>query len=336
MLFILFFLIATLNPIIPPRAIFQARNTIDGSVTNTQNRPVINARVYLQNDAYSEVAATYTDGSGRFIFRNIGSGIYYVMVEAIDGSFERQSQRLDAVAVNGRASGRGGEMFRVDFVVRLRNAEKPPKVETKLGAVFYQDVPEAARKEYQAALRNLEKDDFEKAALSLKQAINLFPDYYEALDRLGSEYVRRRDFNAALPLLGHAVEINKDSWSSYYYLGVARIELKQADEAVEALRKAVDLNPNSINANMRLGMILATNRATYAEAIKAFEKVSELAGTQLPDAYLYLAKLHSELKDYNEAANALEAYLKLIPASQNGQREQYRKVIEQLRHKAKS
>src|SRR5262245_58858121 len=111
MLLILFYLIATFNPTLSPGAILQARNTIDGSVTNTQNRPVINARVYLQNDAYSEIQATYTDGSGRFTFRDVRSGIYNVVVEAIDGSFERQSQRIDAVAFNGRASGRGGEIF---------------------------------------------------------------------------------------------------------------------------------------------------------------------------------------------------------------------------------
>jgi cytochrome c-type biogenesis protein CcmH/NrfG len=333
---ILFFIIAALQPLSSTGAILQARNTIDGSVTNSNNRPVINARVYLQNDAYSEVAATYTDGSGRFVFRNIGSGIYNVVVEAIDGTFERQSQRLDAVAVNGRGSGRGGEMFRVDFVVRPRRDDNPPKVETRPNSVFYQEVPEAAKQEYLAAVRSLEQNDFDKAAIALKQAIRLFPDYYDALDRLGSEYVRRRDFNTALPHLEQAIAVNKDAWSSYYYLGVARLELKQVNEAVEALRKAVDLNPNSINANMRLGMILATNKATYDEAIKAFRKVAELAGKQLPDAYLYLAKLYSEQKSYTEAAEALETYTKFIPASQPEQREQYRKVIEQLRHKAKS
>jgi tetratricopeptide (TPR) repeat protein len=336
MFFVLFFIIAALQPLGFAGAILQARNTIDGRVIDTNNHPIVNGRIYLQNDAYSEVAATYTDGSGRFTFRNLGSGIYNIVVEAIDGSFERQSQRLDAVAANGRASGRGGEIFRIDFVVRSRKNAPPAKVDTIAESVFSQEVPESAKKEYLAAIKSLEGNDFNRAAVALKQALSLFPDYYDALDLLGTEYVRRRDFNSALPLLEHAIEINKSGWSSYYYLGVARIELKQPDEAVLALRKAVDLHPQSINANMRLGMILATNKATYEEAIKSFKKVSELAGKQLPDAYLYLAKLYSEQKQYSEAADALEAYTKLIPSSQNEQREQYRKVIEQLRHKAKS
>jgi uncharacterized protein HemY len=336
MAFILFFIFAALNPLFSTNTGFQARNTIDGRVTTSNNQPVINARVYLQNDAYSEIAATYTDGSGRFIFRNQGSGIYNIVVEAVDGSFERQTQRLDAVAANGRATGRGGEMFRVDFVVQPRRSGQPPKRETRAAQVFYQDVPEAAKREYLTAVQSLEKDSFEKAEVALKQAITLFPDYYDALDRLGSEYVRRRSFSLGLPLLEQAIKVNRNGWSSYYYLGVARIELKQPEGAVEALRKAVDLQPDSINANMRLGIILATNKAFYDEAIRAFKKVSELAGKQLPDAYLYLARLYSEQQHYGEAADALEAYTKLIPPSQNEQREQYRKVIEQLRHKAKS
>ena len=170
--------------------------------------------------------------------------------------------------------------------------------------------------------------------MSLKQALDLFPDYYDALEKLGTEYVKRHDSASAVPVLEHAVEVNKNGWPSFYYLGVARLEMKQADDAVKALRRAVEINPNSVNANMRLGMILATNTDTREEAIKSFKKVTELAGKQVPDSYLRLAKLSSDMKQYREAADALEANMKLIPSSEAQQREQYKKLIEQLRHKA--
>ncbi len=320
-------------------AIAQARNTIDGQVMTPERRPIVNARVFLQNDAYSEIATVYTDGSGRFTFRGVASGTYNILVDPTDGMYERQSQRIEAVAINGRSGGRGGEIFRTDFILkprRLPGDEKSGATARSSEAVFYQEVPEAARRAYAAGIKSIEENDADRGIESLKQALELFPDYYDALEQLGSEYVRRHDFNSAVPILEHATEINKNAWPSYYYLGVARVELKQADEGVKALRRAIEINPNSINANMRLGMILVNNKETYAEALKSFEKVAALAGKQVPDAYLYLAKLYAEKERYKEAVSALETYIKLNPEAETQLRERYKKVLDQMRQKARS
>jgi Flp pilus assembly protein TadD len=319
-----------------PSVAVQVRNAIDGQVMTSDRRPVVSARVFLQNDSYSDIASTYTDGSGRFTFRGVASGTYNVVVEPTDGVLERQSQRVEAQAINVRG-GRGGEIFRVDIVLKpKKNLGKggDPSEAGSGNTVFYQEVPEVAKKEFVIALKSLEQNNSDQGIVSLKNALELFPDYYDALERLGSEYVKRRDFNSALPVLEHAVEVNKNGWSSFYYLGVAHMEMKRPEEGVKALQRAVEINPNSINANMRLGIVLATNKDRHAEAIKSFRKVTELAGKQVPDAYLYLAKIYSEQKHYREAADALESYLKLIPQSESQQREQYKKIIEQLRQKA--
>lgn len=311
----------------------QARNTIEGRVLTSDGRPLVNARVVLQNDGYSEVGQVYADGSGRFVFRNIASGTYNVVADSIDGAYERQSQRIEAVAINTRL-GRGGELFRVDFALRPKKggtADTSSNVVGSTGSVFYQEVPESAKKEFINGVKNIEKDNFEGAVASLKQAIELFPDYFDALDRLGSEYVKHRNYDSAMPLLEHAVEVNKDGWTSFYYLGVAQVESKHLSEGIQSLRRAIDLNPNSVNANMRLGMALSKNEKTYNEAIQAFKKVMQLAGKQVPDAYFFLAQIYANQKHYKEAADSLEEYLKFIPASDTQQRDQYKKLIEQLR-----
>lgn len=336
MLSALFVAIAVVAQLFPASAALQARNTIDGMVMTADRRPVVNARVFLQNDSYSELQTVYTDGSGRFTFRGLSSATYNVVVESSDGLLERQSQRVEAQAYNGRATGAGGEVFRVEFVMKPRRniGKDPAAAGTVPAVVFSQQVPENAKTEYAGALKSFESNDADQGIVSLKQAIAIFPDYYDALDRLGTEYVKRRDFSSASTVLAHAVEINKNNWGSFYYLGVAYLETKQYEEGVKALRRALELNPNSVNANMRLGMILATNKDMHAEAIKSFKKVTELAGKQVPDSYLYLAKLCSEEKQYGEAAESLEAYVKLIPPSESQQRDQYKKVIEQLKQKA--
>lgn len=310
----------------------QVRNTIEGRVLTTEGRPLVNARVVLQNDSYSEVNQVYADGSGRFVFKNLPSGTYNVVADSIDGAYERQSQRVEADAINTRL-GRGGEFFRIEFALKLKKGATPDTntPAAPAASVFVQDVPEAAKKEFALGVKSIEKDNFEGAVASMKQALELFPDYYEALDRLGSEYVKRRNYDQAMPLLEHAIEVNKDGWTSYYYLGVAQIESKKLPDGIQSLRRALDLNPNSVNANMRLGMALSKNEKTYDEAIQSFKKVMQLAGKQVPDVHFFLAQIYANQKHYKEAADSLEEYLKFIPASDTQQRDQYKKLIEQLR-----
>jgi tetratricopeptide (TPR) repeat protein len=319
----------------------QAGSTIEGRVTGPNHQSLANVRVTLQTDTYAEREMVYTDGSGRFRFRGVPAGVFYVVVESLDGSYEKQSRQVDINPANIRrdSSGRltGGEYFYEDFSL------KPRRLDGGLGmapgkpaAVFAQQVPEPARREYEAALKNFDSNKAAEGMAALKHAVELFPDYYDALDRLGGEYVRQHDAAAAVPVLEHATQVNKDGWTSFYYLGVAQIEANRREEGLRSLRRAVELNPNSVNASMRLGVELAKDPQAQAEAIEAMKRVAQLAGKQVPDCYFYLAKLYNQGGQYKESADALENYLKLNPKVDSAQREQYKKVIETLRRKAQS
>src|SRR5215813_1961712 len=205
----------------------QNRNTIEGRVVTGDHQPLSDVRVFLKNDSYSEIGSGYTDGSGRFRFVNLVSGVYYVEVEPGALNFERQSQRIEAVAFTRRASG-AGEVFRVDFVLKPRGPDKglgKDGPSTEKSVMFYQPVPDAARKEYASALKSLEKDNFKEAEAALNRAIALYADYYEALELLGTEYVKRKEYGPAVPILTRAVAVNKDGWRAFYSLGIAEDEL---------------------------------------------------------------------------------------------------------------
>jgi len=307
----------------------QNRNTIEGRVQTSDHHPISEVRVFLKNDSYSEIATTYTDGSGRFRFLNLMSGVYYIQIEPGALNFERQSQRVEAVAFTQRQSG-GGEVFRVDFVVKPK--ETPGKYADK-AVLFVQPVPDEARKEYANALKSLDKDDFARAVASLSRAIEIYPDYYDALELIGTEYVKRQQYKPAVPLLSHAVEVNKDGWRAFYSLGVAEYELGQRDAALKSLSRAVELNPASPNAVMRLGIALAPDPSTRAEAIQAFEKAVDLAKDRAPTAYFYLGGLYAMANQYRKAADAFETFLRVYP--QAGERDKIRRLIDEYRRKAK-
>src|ERR1700693_645091 len=145
----------------------QARNTIEGRVTNSGNRPLSNIRIFLQDDGYSQVATAYSDASGHFRFSNLSTGTYYVQVEPMESDYERQSQRVEVRPFNERRGG-GGEVFRVDIVlVPRKGANNTSSIERAKGVLFYQQVPEAARKEFDRGVKSLGNDSFENAAKSL-------------------------------------------------------------------------------------------------------------------------------------------------------------------------
>jgi cytochrome c-type biogenesis protein CcmH/NrfG len=327
----------------------QARNTIEGRVTgNDTNRGIENIRVFLLNDGYSQVGSAYTDPSGRYQFKNVSSGNYYVQVETSGTDYERQTQRVEINPISLRGGG-GAEFFHIDFVLRPRKTTAQrtsgSSTATAKGVTFYQDVPDAARAEYQRGVKALQKDNFGEAVNALKKAVEIFPDYYDAMEALGSSYVRHKDYQAALPLLKHAVEINKNGWAGFYALGVTLVELDQRNDGLKALRRAVELNPDSPNASMRLGYELANEeqhhtqvneraqaQAEATEAIRLLKNAARLAGKSEPRVYVILAHLYSKYQQYAEAADALEAYLRADP--QSDQRDQIKEKIEQLKRKA--
>src|SRR5262249_20604900 len=148
-----------------------------------------------------------------------------------------QTHDLQAVRVRGT----GSEPYPIEFILKLKKGKEGP---TKSGTVFAQPTPEAARAEYERGLSGLKNNKPEPAIAALKKAIEIFPDYYDALELLGTEYVKRGEFDLALPILTHAVDVNRRAPKSLYALGVAYLKLNRFAESVELLQKAAEQDSN--------------------------------------------------------------------------------------------
>jgi tetratricopeptide (TPR) repeat protein len=314
----------------------QGRNVIEGTVT-ARERPLSDVRVFLKNDGYGQMAQTYTDGSGRFRFGGLAAGNYYVEVDPAGTDYERQMQRVEARPFSARGAG-AAEVFRVTFQLVPRKSDKDEAALAARGkgTVFYQQVPKPAELELEQAIRSFKEDAFDTGAASLKRALEIFPDYYDALVLLGTAYVNRNEFEEAVPLLKRAVEVNKGGWLAFYSLGVALLKLNQLAEGTGALRSAVALNPHSVEAALDLGKALAKDAATEAEAIEVLERAARERNKAAREAYFVLASLYGRRNRYRESADALEAYMKSFGPKEipPEQLESYKKAIERLRQKA--
>lgn len=321
--------------IIAAAAVAQAQNnSISGMVFDARSRqPVSDLYVELLDRLGFTLARTRITGSGRFVFSGMRAGEYQIKVLTFGTNYEDAVHDVRLVSLplgNGRYS---SDIAYVDIYLKLDPRKTNVGGGTAPGVVFAQEVPDEARKLYKKGVKLLD-DKKDEGLNSLKQAIELFPTYYDALDRLGTEYVLRNQYQEAAAYLIKAIDVNKRSYSSFYALGVAGYNLKNLPAAIEALREATNINPQSINAQIFYGMVLRID-SQYEIAEKALLKAKSLAEKNSPVAEIHwqLALLYQKTERYKEAADELERYLKIEPKAPNA--EQIKKLIADLRAKSK-
>src|SRR6185295_12825971 len=174
-------------------------NSISGHVSNDQHMPLADLRVELLNEVDSVIRTVKTDGSGLFVFRKLSDGTFQVRVQTSGTNYVSQTKRVELA----RPHGFGATSEELDFV--LMTAKGNTGSAAKPGVVFVQEVPEAARKQYQKGSELLEKSNKRQEAFAaLKSAIDIFPQYFDALEMLGTEQVKDAQYEAAIPLLTKA------------------------------------------------------------------------------------------------------------------------------------
>ena len=321
-----------LNIALPQQA---RRNSITGHIFGESRRPLADVFIELLDDLGVTVNRTRTNASGRYEFTGLAEGRFRVRVLPYGTVYAEQVQEVIISNVSARGGGTGSEIQQKDFYLRLR-PEFSAGPFTSPGTVFVQEVPEAAKKLYEKGVGELrakkEKEGFE----SLRQALAAFPDYFLALDRLGTEYAVRGNtnpayFEAARVLLTKAVGVNPGSFSSTFGLGFAQYHLRMTDGAVENFQRAVKLYDKSVNGHLWLGVALKKlGKLSQAEA--SLTRANKLGNGKVAEVHLRLAEIYSEQKRYKEAADELELFLKNQQDARDA--EKIRQLITQLREKA--
>jgi tetratricopeptide (TPR) repeat protein len=285
-------------------------NRIEGIVWDPNGRPVRDLYVELQNENYFAVSRARTDSAGRFSFSGVSFGRYNVKVLTSGTSYLEYTESVDLVNVLRGA----GDAVYLDVYLKFDKR----KVNSNLGeiteVIFVQDVPEEARKLYRKGAKDLhEKGDV--GFIELEESLKVFPGYFDALSLIGREYVARKEYQKSLAYLIRAIDVNQRSFSSFYALGYACYQLDHRPEALEAARGATLLQPNSVNAQLLYGTLLRLDRS-YEKAEKALLVARKLSkDNPVAEVHWQLALLYNKLGRNQEAADELEAYLKIRPAA---------------------
>jgi tetratricopeptide (TPR) repeat protein len=305
---------------------FQSTFTLIGSVRDQKGLTVSGVRVSIVDENFQPIYTAFVDGSGRFTVKGVKQGRFTIKIETTGTQYQEQSQSLELQSI--RQLG-GNETYNVDFILKF----KVGNTSGRAGAVFAQDVPKPALKEYENALKNLKSNKADQAITELKKAVEIFPEYYDALELLGVEYLKKGQYDSAIPLFTHALEINKRGTKCVYGLGVAHLRLNHLNDAVEWLEKSALADPISVNTQMMLGLAYGTGGAFEKSEI-ALKKALQLGGASAAEAHYYLAGLYNKLQKYHEAVLELDAYLK--DGKDLKDPAQIKAMIEKLKEKLKT
>lgn len=311
------------------------RNTITGMVFDETRRPVNEVYIELLDELDITINRARTTSSGRYEFAGVSEGRFKVRALPYGTDYATQVQEVHLTNVSALGGGTGGESRQVDFYLRLR-PEVMAGPFAAPGTIFAQEVPGDAKKLFDQGVTELRAKKEKEGFANMRKAIEVFPNYWMALDRLGGEYAVRgnqdkRYFEAARVLLTKAIEVNPKGYSSMFGLGFAQYHLGQTNEAIENLQRAVNLYAKSPNAYLWLG-IAQKRVGKLDDAEASLKRANELSKGKEADVLWQLAGVYSDQKRYTEAADALEQYLKHRTDARDA--EKIRQLIKQMREKA--
>lgn len=299
-------------------------NRIEGRVTEPSNNGV-NAFVELYDNFGTLINRQRAAGQGRFNFRGMPAGRYTIVVKPYGTNFLEDSREIE---INNQ-TGRSDTVF-VEFRLRVdkRFRNELPGI---LGTVYAQEVPDEAKKLYDAAVDKLTSDP-EKAKADLEAAIKAFPQYFNALSVLGKTLVVTGKYQEGYPYLLKALDVNAKCSDCLYSLAIAFYKLDELPAANKAITEASKQQPQASAIHLLHGIILRLQK-DLPNAEKQLLLAKSLTRTPNPEIHYQLSFVYNRQGRNDEAANELEAYLKYSEELSKEEKESTKKLIERLRKK---
>lgn len=287
--------------------------------------------VRLESETFGRVIASTATiaGDGEFSFGPIivePNDSFYLVVD--QEGFKEERLRLDGRSFNfGDADFAGFTGLIVIYLTPETpegegadtDGTRPVDVRQLTAAI-----PDDAREAFDSALEALEDGDHPKAIGLLETAVEMAPDYYDALNKLGVEYMNAGRYREAEPQFEHARELGPNDPAPLINLGALHFQEGQSFEAgsdqaaaaylqaVAVLDEAVRLDPLVGRANFYLGSALYKT-GEWARAEPYLLRALDLdRGVQ--DARIPLIQLYLEQGLNSSALAQTNAYLEYAPA----------------------
>jgi tetratricopeptide (TPR) repeat protein len=276
-------------------------NTISGQVTDSNGKAVSNARVEVHDLSNGLVVqSAYTSTSGSYEFDGLPNGYYEVVATA---NLAEARDRTDLGAMG-------------NALINLRMPAPQDSIGSNAATVSIAQykVPGKARSEYKKAQDSLDKKRFDEAQKHLAKALEIYPQFAEALTLRAIISMDQQQTDAALNDLDASVKIDPTYPTAYFVQGAIYNTLSKFPEAVSSIERGLALAPNSWQGYFELGKA-QIGKAEYEKGLRSLDRAQAAA----PDGYtlIHLVKAHALLamKNYNDAMGELQAFLDKNPSA---------------------
>jgi Tfp pilus assembly protein PilF len=258
-----------------------------------------------------------TDRDGEFRFTHLRPDHYTILVDAGDG-YEKATETV-SVGFSGAVPAQGnpfGYTAAQVYDVRIylqRKGLGNASGSTETSGLSAAKISSSAKKHFRQALEDKKAGNHVKAIEHLKAVLLEAPNFTPAYTELGAEYLKTGEGPLAIDTLKKAVSIDAENPALRLDYGIALLNQKQSAAAEAELRLSIEKSRvYTVAAHYYLGVVLLTEHKT-SEAQAIFEDVVKNGGDKLPLVHRYLGGIYFQNKQYRNAVDELEKYLKLEP-----------------------
>ena len=263
---------------------FAQGQTYQGELLSDDPRDFSQLTVELQPTISGVVAfeRAFVSADGHFQLRNVAPGSYLIVIKDREGDIVYQQY----------SSIQGSAGFSIRLPVHRR--QKPIS-----GVVSVQELrhkpSKAARKAFLESFKRSQKGDVPGSVALLERAVEADPEFLQALNNLGTQYVRIGRYADAAQCFRRAIALGPKVPMLHANLAQAMLFLQDYSAAEASARTAITLNasdPIAPRAQLALGLAMA-GLGKYGDARAVMTTCSQSADDVVRRAAEgFLARLH--------------------------------------------
>ncbi len=238
-------------------------------------------------------------------FKNLAPGIYTVCIVGREN--RKHCESVDLTPPPGKGSFRfkkmlaepGHELHRADLnsVTRLRL-----------------EIPDDAREEMRRAEEAQLHGSRDQAVDHLKRAIELFPDYADALNNLGTYYHHEGKDDKAIECFDKVTKLDPDYYGGWVNLAGSLIAAGEFQTALVASKRAYSIRPNDLQVVSQLALNYFYLH-DLSRAKQYFLRLDKQDPASSVKPQLYLVHIALAEKNKDEAAQYIREFLAVHPNS---------------------
>jgi len=302
-------LIALLHASFPGRISAQAAGSIVGRIRITPGNEIKSPILVTLSSRGETVNSVYSDSEGNFGFSGLPGNLYHLVINEEGYLPVQEDVSVDPVTTSMK-------LVTIDLVPSQVRQKASPSIKggnTRLtGSNQYaQQIPKGARKQFEKGVRSDNDGKADDAIRYYQKALELAPEFYEARNNLGSDFLAKSRFPEAQQQFEQVVKVNPSDAAAYFNLGNLFLLTQQFDKGQQWVEQGLSKQPDSAFGHFLQGSLYArSGRPVQAEA--SLRRCLELDPI-MSKAHLALVNLYLQQRRSDDAAAELRAFLKAFP-----------------------